>query len=350
MTEQIGAAAHLPVLGILALCVALVSAIALLLFERVAMRVAFLPKRPSASRPAHPVPIAAGVVVAAVALLSGSLLPTSITPHGWLIAIAIGGLFNALLGALDDIMDLSPVLRLIVHLAIGWLVLMLHGVPEEHFTFLGWELSPFLLWLLLPVFIGWWTNLFNFMDGMDGMVALQAVIIACWACLIASGPAAREVGGFFACFGAAFAGFLMLNWSPARLLLGDAGSTFGGFAVAMLILLADRTQAIPLAAGLILTAGLWVDATYTLFRRALVGERLYVAHLDHAYQHAAAAGASHRRVSGGYGVATLFWLGPIALMAARFESLAPLLLVIAVAPLVWFCVRMHAGLRQTAAR
>jgi Fuc2NAc and GlcNAc transferase len=133
-------------------------------------------------------------------------------------------------------------------------------------------------------------------------------------------------------------------------LLGDAGSTFGGFAIAMLTLLADRTQTMPLAAGLILTAGLWVDATYTLLRRAVLGERLHIAHLDHAYQHAAAAGHSHRRVAGGYGLVTLLWLGPLASFAARDPHLALPLLLGAVAPLVWFCVRLHAGLRAGAKR
>ena len=350
MMPAADSASQLPSLPLLALAVAAACGLGLLLFETVAHRLSFLPKRASALRPSRPVPVAAGLVVAATALLAGGLLSTSLTPPAWLLAIAVGGIGNALLGAADDLFDLSPILRLVVHLAIGWSVLLLHGVPDTHFRFLGWELSPLLLWLLLPLFIGWWTNLFNFMDGIDGMVGLQAAIIALWACVIAAGPAEHEVAAYFACFGASFFAFLCFNWSPARLLLGDAGSTFGGFAIAMLTLLADRTETIPLAAGLTLTAGLWVDATYTLLRRAARGERLHIGHLDHAYQHACAAGASHRRVSGGYGLVTLLWLGPLALASARFEGLALPILLLSVAPLLWFCVRMHAGVRQSAGR
>lgn len=332
-------------ISLLSLAVAASTALLLRLFELAAARFAAMPRRASAGRPSVPIPVAAGLVVAAVALAAGSQLHAPLTPPAWLLAIAIGGLLNALLGAADDLFDLSALLRLVIHLAIGWSVLLLHGVPSDHFQFLGWELPPLLLWVILPVYISWWTNLFNFMDGLDGLVALQAAAVALWACFILSGDAAPEVARYFACFGASFAAFLIFNWSPARLMLGDAGSTFGGFAIAMLTLLADRTQTMPLAASLILTAGLWVDATYTLLRRAALGERLHIAHLDHAYQHAAAAGHSHRRIAGGYGLVTLVWLGPLAALAARYPNLAPPLLLAAIAPLVWFCARMHAGVR-----
>jgi len=335
---------------LLALTVAAVTAILLLVFEKTAARVGAMPRGASAGRPGTSVPVAAGLVIAAVTLVAGSQLHAPLTPPAWLLALAIGGILNALLGAADDLFDLSALLRLVIHLAIGWSVLLLHGVPSDHFQFLGWELPPLLLWVILPVYISWWTNLFNFMDGLDGMVALQAAAIALWACFIVSGDGAPEVARYFACFGASFAAFLLFNWAPARLMLGDAGSTFGGFAIAMLTLLADRMQTMPLAASLILTAGLWVDATYTLLRRASRGERLHIAHLDHAYQHAAAAGHSHRRVSGGYGLVTLLWLGPLALLAARYDHLALPLLLLAIAPLVWFCVRLQAGLRRGAKR
>ena len=337
-------------IALLALTVTAVATVCLLLFEKSAARFAAMPRRASAGRPGAAVPVAAGLVVAAVALSAGSLLNAPLTPPAWLLAIAIGGILNALLGAADDLFDLSALLRLVIHLGIGWSVLLLHGVPSDHFQFLGWELPPLLLWVILPLYIGWWTNLFNFMDGLDGMVALQAAAIALWACFILSGDAAPEVARYFACFGASFAAFLIFNWAPARLMLGDAGSTFGGFAIAMLTLLADRMQTMPLAASLILTAGLWVDATYTLLRRASRGERLHIAHLDHAYQHAAAEGHSHRRIAGGYGLVTLLWLGPLALLAARYAHLALPLLLLAIAPLVWFCVRLHAGLRAGANR
>ena len=337
-------------ISLLSLAVAASTALLLRLFELAAARFAAMPRRPSAGRASVPIPVAAGLVVAAVTLAAGSQLHATLTPPAWLLAIAIGGLLNALLGAADDLFDLSALLRLVIHLAIGWSVLLLHGVPSDHFQFLGWELPPLLLWVILPVYISWWTNLFNFMDGLDGLVALQAAAVALWACLILSGDAAPEVARYFACFGASFAAFLLFNWSPARLMLGDAGSTFGGFAIAMLTLLADRTQTMPLAASLILTAGLWVDATYTLLRRAALGERLHIAHLDHAYQHAAAAGYSHTRIAGGYGLVTLLWLGPLAALAARYPNLALPLLLAAIAPLVWFCARMHAGLRTGANR
>jgi Fuc2NAc and GlcNAc transferase len=334
----------------LALTVAAFTTVCLFLFEKSAARFAAMPRRVSAGRPGAVVPVGAGLMVAAVALCAGGLLNAPLTPPAWLLALAIGGILNALLGAADDLFDLSALPRLVIHLAIGWSVLLLHGVPSDHFQFLGWELPPLLLWVILPVYISWWTNLFNFMDGLDGMVSLQAAAIALWACFIVSGDGAPEVARYFACFGASFAAFLLFNWAPARLMLGDAGSTFGGFAIAMLTLLADRMQTMPLAASLILTAGLWVDATYTLLRRASRGERLHIAHLDHAYQHAAAQGHSHRRIAGGYGLVTLLWLGPLALLAARYDHLALPFLLLAIAPLVWFCVRLRAGLHTGAKR
>src|SRR5262249_277790 len=147
--------------------------------------------------------------------------------------------------------------------------------------------------------IVWVLNLFNFMDGIDGIAASEAVFITCIAALVglirgwpAEVPAASWVLAF------ASAGFLCGNWAAARVFVGDVGSGYLGYVIAVLALASARTDPVALWAWLILGGVFFVDATMTLARRCLRGERVLEAHRSHAYQWLARRWGSHSKVTG----------------------------------------------------
>jgi UDP-N-acetylmuramyl pentapeptide phosphotransferase/UDP-N-acetylglucosamine-1-phosphate transferase len=185
----------------------------------------------------------------------------------------------ALVGLLDDRRSLPPWPRLAAQLATALLLVGLSPLGQP-------------LWLALPLALAVTTliNLVNFMDGLDGLVAgCLAVWLAAAAC--GGQPALWPLVG-------ALLGFLPWNWSPARVFMGDAGSTFLG---AVLAGSALQAPGWPAALALLLVATpLLADAGLCLLRRLLAGQPLWRAHRLHLYQRLQQAGWSHGRVAGLY--------------------------------------------------
>lgn len=226
-------------------------------------------------------------------------------------ALLGGGFVIALVGWLDDRYDLTPVTRLVVHFAAGiFAVVLLGGLPEIR---LGAAAVP-LGWLgdaVAVVGVVWAINLYNFMDGIDGLAAGEAVQVGAGAALLSLWLG--DVGTALACAlvaGSAL-GFLRWNWAPARIFLGDTGSGLFGFMFATIALFAERGEGLAAWAWLLLLGVFGFDATVTLIRRVVRGDRWYRPHRLHAYQRLAGSGWSHARVV--LGVAALNgWLLALA--------------------------------------
>ena len=236
-----------------------------------------------------PTPKGGGIVVLAVILVawtgvgvffeSGPFLT-------WVMPVTVFVL--AALSWIDDLRVLPPALRLLVQIAAVCVALALR--PEPALVFQG------LLPATLDVFATgmlwvWFINLFNFMDGIDGITGAEALVIGLGIGLVSSGSPAL-LGLIIA--GAAV-GFLKWNWYPAKVFLGDVGSVPLGFLLGWLLL--DLAAAGHWAAALILPAYYLFDATITLMRRALRGEKIWQAHRQHFYQKAVQRGLSHATVS-----------------------------------------------------
>jgi Fuc2NAc and GlcNAc transferase len=146
--------------------------------------------------------------------------------------------------------------------------------------------------------IVWSTNLYNFMDGIDGIAGAEAVTCGLFGGLLLGATGERGLAAAAFALAAASAGFLAWNWHPARIFMGDAGSYFLGFTFAVLAVASERAGAVPLLAWMVLLGVFVFDATATLVRRARRGERWHEAHRSHAYQRAAPTRAHHPRVSG----------------------------------------------------
>jgi UDP-N-acetylmuramyl pentapeptide phosphotransferase/UDP-N-acetylglucosamine-1-phosphate transferase len=220
----------------------------------------------------------------------------------WQFGLALAGLvLTALVGWRDDHGGLGVRLRLGAHVLAGASVLPLvyAGAPVPHWMgFMAWAWWVF--WAVAAI------NVVNFMDGIDGLVGSQMLIFGVHLEILGRSGAATTFFG--AALAGACLGFLLWNWAPAKIFLGDAGSgALGLIAVTGGALVMVETDNGLVAAFLPLYP-LFLDASITLARRALRGERIWVAHRSHLYQRLANGGLGHARVTLGFGAAACIGL------------------------------------------
>lgn len=214
-------------------------------------------------------------------------------------ALALGLM---LLGALDDRYSLPVALRLAVYA--GCCLLLLVGAPHPAGLWVGAVALPLLLWLV---------NLYNFMDGIDGLAALQTLLAAATVALLAFLGGHMEYALFCALLAACMPGFLYWNWPPARLFMGDAGSIPLGFLLGGLAWLGWVQALVPPGVWAILLAAFVTDSTVTLLVRWRRGVRITEAHREHAYQRLARHWGSHARVDLLLVGLHALWLMPLAM-------------------------------------
>jgi Fuc2NAc and GlcNAc transferase len=266
----------------------------------------------------------AAIVLVTLAVVVWGLLEGRI-PERQGIALLGGGASIALLGWLDDRSSLSARLRLVVQvLAAAWTVAWLGGFAELDLGARHARLGT-LGSVLAVLAIVWATNLFNFMDGIDGLAGSEALLLGGFGAWFLAGTAASPLAGVAAACAGGALGFLLWNWHPARIFMGDVGSAFLGYLFASLAIAGERAGGPP-ALIWVLLAGVFVfDATVTLLRRLRRGY-WSEAHRTHAYQRAVQAGWSHARVSGAV-VMLNITIGLSALQLARHpQRLLPALL------------------------
>ena len=225
-----------------------------------------------------PVPRGAGLAIAMVVLLAqcGLALSGVVQWRETLVLLAAGAGFAAL-GWADDRGSKPVLLRLIAQFVIaGGCVLGLA------FPLLNNMISMVVAGVAIAALV-WHVNLFNFMDGADGFAAAQAIMVAFGLAILLANHGDVGLALWAVAIAGATAGFLRWNWSPARIFLGDSGSYFLGFELAVLIY-AARLAGVGLAAMIILLAPFVVDATLTLLGRMLSGRTWWQAHRSHAYQ------------------------------------------------------------------
>jgi Fuc2NAc and GlcNAc transferase len=263
------------------------------------------------------------------------------------IALSGGGIAIAAVGLLDDRSRLSARFRLSVHFAAAlWALVWLKGLPPmqlgEHMIVFGWG-----GYVLGALGIVWSLNLFNFMDGIDGIAASEAIFVVCSGVLlgqVGDGHHTQPAAGLaFVC---ACCGFLLWNWPPAKIFMGDVGSGFLGYVIAVFAVVEAHGSARSLLVWLILGGVFFVDATVTLVRRLLRRERLHEAHRTHAYQWLVRRWGSHRRVTLAVVAVNVFWLLPMATFAAKSPAHAPFFVAAALAPLVVLAIAARAGVSE----
>lgn len=303
-------------------------------------------------RSSHAVPTPRGGGLAIVVVTTASLVLLALRGAvrlELLYALTGGGFAVALAGLADDRWSLPVAYRLAVQFAAAlWALACLGGLPPlqigSHLVTTGWA-----GYALGAFGIVWAVNLFNFMDGIDGLAATEAIFAAVTGGLLTLTMSATAGVALAALvFSAACAGFLLFNHPPATIFLGDVGSGYLGYVIVVLALAAAREHPAALWVWLILGGVFFVDATVTLVRRAARGKRVQEAHRTHAYQWLSRRWASHRRVTLAVLFINLLWLFPCALLATHQPRWAAGIVIVAFAPLAVLAVLIGAGRDETA--
>jgi Fuc2NAc and GlcNAc transferase len=284
-------------------------------------------------RSSHKVPTPRGGGFAiAVTTLGGIALAASLhwVDRSLAIALVGGGVLIATVGWIDDHRSLSPLTRFAAQfISAGWAMYWLGGLPSlsvgigtVHFGIFGLVLGS--------VGIVWAINLYNFVDGIDGLAAGEALSTGVVGGFLPLGVGKPDLALVALLIAAANLGFLPLNWAPARLFMGDVGSGLLGYMFAALAVASENTGGIPLLLWVLLLGVFIFDATVTLCRRIANGHRWHHAHHSHAYQRLVQAGRTHAQVSSmilGFNfllavLAVVAWKHPALFLAAILAGAA----------------------------
>jgi Fuc2NAc and GlcNAc transferase len=242
-------------------------------------------------RSSHLIPTPRGGGIAVTAVWFGGLVVLKylniISPQ--LFYALIGGVLLAVVGLVDDVVGIKPVIRLISQfVCISLAVYFLSDIGRLDFFLV--EITQ--NWILYPVFILggiWFINLYNFLDGIDAYAATETIMVAA-GMYIVTGSEILLLLIF------SVAGFLIWNWPKAKIFMGDIGSTQLGYILVVLGLYFHNTHELDIIYWLILTSLFWMDASMTLVRRLLNREKLSKAHKNHGYQRIVQYGYSHQKV------------------------------------------------------
>lgn len=286
------------------------------------------------ARSSHSQPTPHGGGAALLVAFAAGLLLSTLAHGSWgepfLLLIAAASIL-AVLGLIDDLHGLSVRVRLSMYTAVclGVATVLLHDTLATN------PLHAVGLVLVAALAMLWLLNLYNFMDGIDGIAALQTVL-ACTAAAglswLSSGDAAYS--RFCLLLAAAHCGFLVWNFPPARLFMGDAGSVATGFLLAGLALVgAVQGQLNPLCWAVLLAVFV-TDASWTLVWRIATGQSFTQAHRSHAYQRLSRKWNSHLKVDMLLLAINLLWLVPLAVALQFWPQYSLILVFLAYLPLV----------------
>ena len=268
-------------------------------------------------RSLHTVPTPRGGGSAIVLAFTASSVALSTTNYvetkNAMILIGCGAIV-ALTGFLDDRQLLSHARsRLALHFVAAVIaVSALGGLPT--LPVFGTDVSLGLFGgILATIYLVWLLNLFNFMDGIDGISGAEVVSVCGTAAfLIHRTTHDYNIASLPLALAAATLGFLVFNWPPAKIFMGDVGSGFVGFIIGIFSLIAADSVGYLGWVWVILLGVFIVDATVTLIGRLFRKQKPHVAHRSHAFQHLALRFGSHKRVTIGVVAVNLLWLFPIA--------------------------------------
>jgi UDP-N-acetylmuramyl pentapeptide phosphotransferase/UDP-N-acetylglucosamine-1-phosphate transferase len=265
----------------------------------------------------------------------------------------IGAGLIAVVSLADDLVSVPFIIRLLIHF-LAAAILIYDTASFSGLRLLGFGLdlplgiagpAVTLLWLV------WMINSYNFMDGIDGIAGVQAMVAAAGWMFIAGYFDTDWLTMFCAAIAASVAGFLIHNWSPASIFMGDVGSAFLGFTFGSMPLLLGQDARVSsgwlFSTAIIILWPFLFDTAYTLLRRIVRREPLWKAHRSHLYQRLVISGYSHRFVSLLYGISALV-LTSLAVIAistqGKFESV---MVIVTVAYVVALVIMVHTRKRLT---
>ena len=266
-------------------------------------------------------------------------------PNNIVFALIGSGILIAAVGFWDDQGHIAARWRLLTHfMAAAWVLFWLGGLPE--FQLLGFSIDAGWIGMVIVAFLlVWLLNLFNFMDGIDGIAASETIFVACAGAVFAWMDGLESVSFISLALAASTTGFLILNWPPAKIFMGDVGSGFLGLMLGIIVY-ANILKGGSVWIWLILLGVFFVDSGITLLRRILNGDKWYEAHCSHAYQHAARKWG-HKRVTVTTIIINLCWLLPLAYLVYLYKEFGVVLMCVAYLPLILLALKLKSGMADS---
>lgn len=312
-----------------------------------ALRVGYLDIPTARSLHHAPTPKSGGIAFASSFLLLTFLLYCmNWLPYQQFLALFFGGLIIAVIGFWDDHKNLSARRRIVFHFICAIWAITWVG-PLTSLSFGAYTLTSIGLLVILTLLgLVWLLNLYNFMDGNDGLATSEGIFVALVAAILFYLHGSTALAILSLSLASALAGFLLWNWAPAKIFMGDTGSCFLGYTFGVLMIISAAQGAIEPWTWLILLGVFITDTTVTLFRRMRRGYRFYQAHCNHAYHHAARRLGSHKKLT--YRVITinLVWLLPLSLLSDYWPDRGFYITLIAYIPLFVLAFYYRAGLQD----
>lgn len=284
-------------------------------FRRWSRRRGFFDVPNERSSHSTPIPRGGGLVIAAVCLICYTFY-TIFSSGNFQWSYPAGAGLIAVVSWFDDIFDVSFVWRFAAQSFAALLLISMLGFFEDFYIP---AIGRIELGIIGPVltflWIVWLTNAYNFMDGIDGIAGMQAVAAGIGWLLAGRILGFADIEFYGGVIAASSFGFLIHNWQPAKIFMGDVGSAFLGYTFAVLPLLAkgggaEKTARLPLVAVALVFPFVF-DTVLTFFRRLFKKEKIWRAHRSHIYQKLVISGFSHRSVALVYGFISLMMLGLI---------------------------------------
>lgn len=258
--------------------------------------------------------------------------------------MAIGGLLIALLGYLDDHIDVSSSLRLGMQILTAIVVIWLLPLPDSFHVVADFYVTGWALTAGVFVSIIWLINVYNFMDGIDGIASIEVISVSLIMLLLLwnKGELTNEAM-LLLILSASTLGFLVFNWPPASIFMGDVGSCFLGFVMGLMSLSLWKISDNSMWAWVILQGVFVIDTVVTLLRRAARKVKVFEAHSQHSFQQAYRRHGSVLKVLVASVVIKIIWLAPCAWLVMN-GVLTPLLaMMISFVPLIVITYCYNAG-------
>jgi len=286
----------------------------------------------------YSIPIGGGIVFSIVSVLSVLFIWWKYQLSEELLwVLGAGGLFSSLFGFLDDIIDIKASIKLVVQVLLScWTVYWLDVNELLLFEWLPEYFSiPLVTFLLV-----WMINGYNFMDGVDGMAASGAIFVSLTLALVMFLTVCNaEIIYVFIFLATTVSGFIIFNWPPASIFMGDAGSIFLGYTFGALLLFTVTSGDLSIWTWLVAFGYFFSDTLVTQIARVLLVEKWYRAHRSHAYQNLARITGSHLKVTGGVILYNIVWILPLTLWSAMKPETALVAVVLAITPVLVFAFK-----------
>ncbi|MBA3675560.1 MAG: hypothetical protein H0W75_11510 [Chitinophagaceae bacterium] len=258
-----------------------------------------------------------------------------------MLALGLGGITASILGFVDDVYEISATKKFIAQtcLSIFFFIVFFyfHSLSFNIGSGIVFFIVIVLFWLFVPL---WFINLFNFVDGIDGML-ISGSIFACLSAIIVLSIKGGDINLIllFSFLTACCIGFSFFNLPPASLFIGDSGSIFLGYLIAVLTLTTIYMEEITIWNWMIILTYFLADTTITTIMRILLVKKWYGVHRSHAYQNLARVKGSHAKVTYGVLAYNLLWVLPLLIWSVLKPGYAPLAAFLSLTPAVMWAFR-----------